>query len=360
MEDCRGRRRSAQIFLAGIPVGGGAPISVQTMTRLPARDVAGNLRQIKAAAASGCEIVRVAVTNVEDAEAMALIVAKTSIPVVADVHFNAALAVKSLKNGAACARVNPANLGGKEKLLEVISAAADMDKPLRLGFNAGTTFGKTRKPESRDAAAKAMFEEATAWTEFALGKGFHAFKTSIKSSDPIETVIANRLYAKAYDRPMHLGLTESGLAGSGEIISAAALGSLLIDGIGDTIRISLSGSAAAECSAARRLLVGLGLRRGVRLIVCPGCGRKRADVNALAKSVDKLLAAGKIDATIAVMGCEVNGPGEAKSADAAIASAKNGLIVYRSGEPVFKAKTIEIAAAALMEIIAELNRREPL
>ncbi len=355
MEDDRERRRTAQISLAGVIVGGGAPVSVQTMTRLPARDVAGNLRQIKSAVAAGCEIVRVAVTNEEDAKALSLIAGKTPIPIVADVHFNAKLAAQSLKYGAACVRVNPANLGGKAKLSEVIRAAANEGKPLRLGFNAGTSFGKAAKPASRAEAAKALFEEAGKWTEFALEKGFSNFKVSIKSSDPAETVIANRLYSASYDRPLHLGLTESGLAGTGEIISAAALGALLLDGIGDTLRVSLSGSVAAECAAALRLLVGLGLRRGARLIVCPGCGRKRGDVNALAKRVDRLVSSRRVDMAIAVMGCEVNGPGEAKSADAAIACAQNGLIVYKCGEPVLKAKTAESALAALMEIVRDME-----
>jgi (E)-4-hydroxy-3-methylbut-2-enyl-diphosphate synthase len=332
------RRKSRQTSYGDVPVGGDAPISIQSMCTCPASKTSGVLEEISALAGAGCQIVRVAVRDESDLDALPEIVEKSSIPVVADIHFQHFLAVGAARAGAAGIRINPGNIGGEEKVREVIEAAGEAGIPVRVGVNAGSLEKRLRDLAGKEPA-RALSESATRYMKMIEQWGFHDMIFSLKSSDPGVTVEANTLFAESCDYPIHAGVTEAGPPLSGAARSVVALTSLLSNGIGDTIRISLSGDPVNEVIVAAALLSSLGLRDDFpRIISCPTCGRCHIDVGEIAVKLERELIGCGAGLSVAVMGCEVNGPGEASEADVGIAGTKKGAVLFRKGEVV---RTIE-------------------
>ncbi len=322
----RTSRPTRRIHLGGVAIGGGAPVTIQSMLRTPTQAVAEALEEIRRLAALGCDIVRVAVSGSRDLEPLAQIAGKSGLPVVADVHTPAALAADCLAAGAHGVRINPLVAWPRQELRRLAERARDLRRVVRVGVNAGRWRGLPR-PE----------ELVSCVTDFAgelAALGADQLKLSVKASEPGLTRRANELLAEATDWPIHLGLTEAGPAVAGAARSAGVLALLLDQGIGDTIRISLSGPAEQEVLAARGLLESLGLRRrGVRVVACPGCGRAHRDIGAAARYVEQELATLQAELTVAVMGCEINGPGEARAADLGIAATAAGWMLFEGGEP---------------------------
>ena len=336
-------------------MGGGAPVSIQSMTPFPARDTAANLALIEALAREGCRLVRVAVPTEEDARALKELTARSPLPVIADVHFSTTIALLAVANGVACLRMNPGTLKGRHALETLADACGKAGICLRVGINAASL----PRGLTADNPVAAMVEAAAAACTRLDALGFSAFKVSLKASDPWQTLEANRRFSRDFDHPLHLGLTEAGLPLQGMLVSAAVMGSLLMDGIGDTLRMSLSGDPLAEVRALRRLLVGLDLLPGVRVVACPGCGRRQMDVEPLARQVESLTASRTTRATVAVMGCPVNGPGEAAHADIALVGATSGVQVFRKGVKTGSLPDAAAAMAALKEMLDELDRDNP-
>lgn len=328
------RRASRPVRFRGVTVGGGAPVSMQSMSTLPAREVSGVLAEIADLRCAGCQIVRVAVTGEEDVEGLGRIAASSPIPVVADIHFDYRLAVSSAAAGADGLRINPGNIGGEDRLSAVLDAAGEAGIPVRIGVNAGS-LEKSLRETYRADPAKALAESASSWAGAADRRGFEQVVVSIKSSDPAVTVAANLLFAPGSDLPLHIGLTEAGTGAAGAARSAAALTRMLTAGVGDTVRISLSGDPVEEVLAAGAMLSALGLRDDIpRIVSCPTCGRCHIDVAFMARRVERAIAGCGKGITVAVMGCEVNGPGEAREADVGLAGSPRGPVLFRGGEIV--------------------------
>jgi (E)-4-hydroxy-3-methylbut-2-enyl-diphosphate synthase len=328
------RRRTRQVLYGEVAVGGGAPVSIQSMCTCPASRKGEALAEIAALARAGCQIVRVAVKTDDDVRALPALCSESAIPVVADIHFDAELAVKSSGTGVKGLRINPGNIGGEEKVRAVIEAADSAGIPIRVGVNSGSIERDLRGLHDSDPA-RALFTSARRHLEMFERIGFEKIVFSLKSSDPAVTVSANMLFAEDNDYPLHIGVTEAGPPLSGVAKSAVALTMLLTRGIGDTIRISLSGDPVNEVIAAAALLSALGLRDDFPDIVsCPTCGRCQIDVASIAGRLEReLLGAGR-RIRIAVMGCEVNGPGEARDADIGLAGAAGGAVLFRRGKVV--------------------------
>ncbi len=347
------RRKSRRITVGNVPVGGGAPITVQSMTKTDTKDINATLSQIVELQKAGCEILRISVPDEESLEAFGYYLNKASIPLIADIHFNHKLAIECIKLGASCVRINPGNIGGKERVLEVVKAAREHNCAIRIGVNAGSLekgimrrFGMT---------PRALAESALYWSKFLEDQGFLNFKVSIKSSDVRTTYEAHIIFAEKSDVPIHLGITEAGFGEYGIVKSSVGIGSLLLNGIGDTIRVSLTGDPVKEVKVGKYILQCLGLRSfGPEIISCPTCSRKKIDVEELAKKVAERLKDVKIPLKVAVMGCEVNGPGEAREADCGIAGGKRFSLVFKKGKVVAKAPNDE-ALDVLIEIIKELE-----
>ncbi len=325
-----------QIDVGGVPIGGGAPVVVQSMTTTKTHDVDATLAQIERLVAAGCEIVRVAVPGIPDAEALPTIVRDAGVPIIADIHFNASLALRAMDAGVAAVRINPGNIGGDDKVLQVTERARETGTPMRIGANAGSLPDHLRWTATADpvgALVRAAMEEV----ELLERHGFHDFKISVKSSSVPVMIGAYRRLAAEVDYPLHLGVTEAGTLLTGAVKSAIGIGSLLADGIGDTIRVSLSTDPVEEVRVAYDILRALGLRKfGPELIACPSCGRTNVEVHGLAETVERRLTAYREHFEVAVMGCAVNGPGEAGDADFGIAGGRDTGFIYAHGRVLKK------------------------
>ena len=325
-----------QITVGGVAIGGGAPVVVQSMTLTKTHDVEATTAQIAALASAGCEIVRVAVPKTEDAEALPKLVRLSPIPVIADIHFNASLALKAIDAGVAAVRINPGNIGGPDKVESVVKAAKKAGTPMRIGANAGSLPEHLQELARRDTA-EALVVEAIEQVELLEKLDFHDFKISVKASHVPTMIRAYRMLSEKVPYPLHLGVTEAGTPFSGSIKSAVGMGALLMDGIGDTIRVSLTADPVKEVETAYEILKALGLReRGPVMIACPSCGRDNVGVENLAKVVEDRLKKYPEAFEVAVMGCAVNGPGEAGDADFGIAGGRDVGFVYAHGRVLKK------------------------
>jgi (E)-4-hydroxy-3-methylbut-2-enyl-diphosphate synthase len=325
-----------QIRVGNVPIGGGAPVVVQSMTLTKTYDVDATMAQIAELVSGGCEVVRVAVPKNEDAEALKKLVYLSPIPVIADIHFNASLALKAIDAGVAAVRINPGNIGGQDKVVEVVKAAQKAEIPMRIGANSGS-LPKHLIPLAQKDTAAALVEEALEQVRLLESLGFYDFKISVKSSSVPTMIRAYRLLAAKVPYPLHLGVTEAGPVAAGSIKSAIGVGALLMDGIGDTIRISLTADPVEEVKVAWEILKALGLReRGPVMIACPSCGRDNVGVWNLAEKVEERLRDYPQAFEVAVMGCAVNGPGEAGDADFGIAGGRDTGFVYAHGRVLKK------------------------
>ena len=366
------RRVTKPLYVGGVKVGGDAPVSVQSMTKTDTRDVDATVRQIRELEEAGCEIVRSAVPDMAAAEALAEIKRRIGIPLVADIHFHYQLALKALESGVDCLRLNPGNIRDREKVELVANEAKRRDVPIRIGVNFGSLppvggIGKTRGLSRHTDGVNALSKGAGADGEYSAADhmvatglweigiledlDFDLIKISLKAFDIDTTVEAYRRMARLVPYPFHLGITEAGTAKSGSIRSAIGLGALLYEGIGDTIRVSLSDDPAEEVYTGFEILKALELRKeGAVLVACPSCGRADVDVVSLANTVDDLLKKVKSPIKVAVMGCEVNGPGEAKDADVGIAAGAGRAIIFRKGKKSRIVKEDEMLTALMEEV----------
>jgi (E)-4-hydroxy-3-methylbut-2-enyl-diphosphate synthase len=343
------RRQSRQINVGGVLVGGGAPVSVQSMTTTLTSDINATLQQIAELTASGCQIVRVAVPSQDDVEALPAIAKKSQIPVIADIHFQPKYVFAAIDAGCAAVRVNPGNIRQfDDKVKEIAKAAGDAGTPIRIGVNAGS-LDKRLLEKYGKATAEALVESALWECSLFEEHGFRDIKISVKHNDPVVMIRAYRQLAEQCDYPLHLGVTEAGPSFQGTIKSAVAFGALLAEGIGDTIRVSLSAPPVEEIKVGNQILESLGLReRGLEIVSCPSCGRAQVDVYTLAEQVTAALDGFPVPLRVAVMGCVVNGPGEAREADLGVASG-NG-----KGQIFVKGKVIKtVPESIIVETLVE-------
>jgi len=325
-----------QIRVGGVPIGGGEPVVVQSMTLTKTWDVEATVGQIAALASAGCEVVRCAVPKTEDALALARIVRLSPIPVIADIHFNASLALKAIESGVAAVRINPGNIGGADKVEQVVRAARKAGIPMRIGANSGS-LPKHLSGLAQKDQAEALVEAALEEVRLLEQLDFHDFKISVKSSHVPTMIRAYRMLSAKVPYPLHLGVTEAGTPFSGSLKSAVGMGALLVDGIGDTLRVSLTADPVEEVKVAYEILKSLGLReRGPILIACPSCGRDNVGVERLAAQVEERLQGYAEHFEVAVLGCAVNGPGEAGDADFGIAGGRDVGFVYAHGRTLKK------------------------
>jgi len=347
------RRQSKPIRIGEVTIGGDAPVVVQSMAKTDTRDIQATVNQINELADCGCEIARVAVPDFEAAEAISIIKKKTSIPIIADIHFDYRLALKSLKAGADGLRLNPGNIREPEQVAEVITAAKQRQVPVRIGVNAGS-LPPASKPSISTSAH--MVNVALEQIKLLESLDFDLIKVSLKAFDVLTTIEAYRAIASKISYPLHLGVTEAGLPRAGAVRSAVGIGILLHEGIGDTIRVSLSANPCEEVKTAYEILRSLDLRQhGPTLISCPSCGRAEVDIISLAESVDRSLKDISQPIKVAIMGCIVNGPGEAKEADVGIACGKSKGAIFRKGKVVSTVAEKDFLEALIAEIKKLLN-----
>lgn len=344
------RRKTREISIGNLKLGGNHPIRVQSMTTPKTDDIAEVVKQILALETSGCEIVRVTVNNQEAADALPAILAQIHIPLIADIHFDYKMALESLKANVACVRINPGNIGAEWKTIEVIQAAKDKGAAIRIGVNAGS-LEKPLLKKYGHPTPEALVESAMGHIALLEKHDFYNFKVSIKSSDVLSNYQAYTLLSARTDAPLHLGVTEAGTKNYGTVKSAVGIGSLILAGIGDTIRVSLSCDPVEEVKAGVYILKSLGLKNDTpEIIACPSCGRADIDVYALAEEVERrALGLGK-NIKIAVMGCVVNGPGESMEADIGIAGGKGEGLVYKKGKAIKKVPEAEMLDYLMSEI----------
>lgn len=320
-----------QVLCGSVAIGGGAPVSVQSMTNTDTRDVEATLGQINALHAAGADIVRVSVYDEACVKAVRALVDASPVPLVADIHFDYRLALGAMENGIHKLRINPGNIGGEARVRAVADCAKAHHVPIRVGVNSGSVEKELLARYGRPSP-DAMAESALNHVRMLENAGFSDTVISVKASNVRETIEVNRLLTQKCDYPLHIGVTEAGLPGRGTIKSAIALGALLSDGIGDTMRVSLSGDPTAEPAAAFEILRALGLRGGVDVISCPTCGRTCIDVAGIARQVEQAVKGWNCDLRVAIMGCVVNGPGEAREADIGVAGAPDGFALFRKGQ----------------------------
>lgn len=348
------RTMTRKIRVGGLGIGGGAPVSVQSMCNTPAQDPAATLDQVRALAAAGCDIVRLAVPDMAAVRAFGQVRAESPLPLVADIHFDYKLALEAVAAGADKIRINPGNIGGAERVRAVAAACRQRGLPIRIGVNGGSLepellarFGNT---------PRALVESALGHIRLLEQADFDDICISIKSSDVPRTLEAYRLLAEQVDYPLHLGITETGTPYMGLVKSAAGIGAMLLSGIGDTLRVSLTADPVEEVRAGIAILRAVGLRReGVNIISCPTCGRTQIDLIPLAQEVEAKLIDIKTPITVAVMGCVVNGPGEAREADYGLAGGKGQGVLFRKGEVVGKVPEAQLAQALADLIRADLR-----
>lgn len=345
------RRRSTAVNVGGVTIGGGKPIVIQSMTHTPTADLDATLHQIKQLAAAGCALVRVAVPDLEAARSLHKLVAGSPVPLVADIHFNIDLAYRSLEQGAAKVRINPGNLGGSAKLAELCRRADDTGAALRVGVNAGSLERPLRQ-KFGGVTAQAMVESALAHLDVAEKTGFTQMVVSLKASDVLTTIKAYRLIAGQAPYPLHLGVTAAGPLESGTVKGAVGVGALLSEGIGDTIRISLTADPLAEVRLARQILEVLHLLPQSRpeIISCPTCGRCTVELIPLVNQVSKILKKYPYPIKVAVMGCVVNGPGEAREADIGITAGPKGGALFRGGRVIRRVPREQLLEALEREL----------
>ncbi len=344
------RRKTRQVDVGGVKIGGESPISVQTMTKTKTDDVKGTVGQIRAAAEAGCDIVRVTVNDKEAADAMKEIVRQSPIPIVADIHFNHIFALKAVEAGVAKVRINPGNIGSKDRIRQVLTAAKDRGIPIRIGVNSGSLEEDILEKHGYPTP-EALYESAMRHVGICDEFGFKEIVISVKSTDVKLMIEAYRLVAQRTDIPLHLGVTEAGTARVGTIKSAVGIGALLAEGIGDTIRVSLTDDPVKEVEVGKEILRSLSLAsRNIELIACPTCGRLEVDLFGIMAQLEEKLAGQKKAVKIAVLGCVVNGPGEASEADIGIAAGKGVALLYRKGELVKRVKEEEIVRTVLDEV----------
>lgn len=347
------RRRSRRVYVGSVAVGDGAPVSVQSMTNTPTADVAATVAQIRSLEAVGADIVRVSCPDEESTKALKEIVKQIKVPIVSDIHFHYKRAIESAQAGAACLRINPGNIGSADRVRDVIKAAKDYNCSMRIGVNGGS-LEKHLLEKYGEPCAEAMVESALEHAKILEDNDFFNFKISVKSSDTLMTMRAYRMLAEKCDYPLHLGVTEAGGLRAGTVKSALGIGSLLMDGIGDTLRVSLTADVTEEIKVGFEILRTLGLRyHGVRLVSCPTCARRGIDVEKVVKALEVRLEHISEPLKIAVMGCVVNGPGEAREADIGVCGGGNGkALLFVGGE-----QKEPINAENAVDIIAELAEK---
>jgi (E)-4-hydroxy-3-methylbut-2-enyl-diphosphate synthase len=342
------RKKTRTIYVGGVPIGGGNPVVVQSMTKTDTADVKSTVKQIKSLEASGCEIIRLAVPDINAAKALGKIKKSINIPMIADIHFDWRLALEALSQGVDGLRINPGNIGAKWKVKEVVTAAGGT--PIRIGVNAGS-LEKDLLRKYGHPKAEALVESAGRHIQILEELNFSNIKVSLKASDVLRTVEAYRLFSERYDYPVHIGISEAGPPSRGIIKSSVGLGLLLSEGIGDTIRVSLTADPQEEVRVAYEILKSLGLRkRGIDIVSCPTCGRCRIDLKGLVKKVESKLKHVDKPITVAVMGCVVNGPGESREADYGMAGGKGRGIIFRKGKILKSVREEELLDALLHEI----------
>lgn len=344
------RRKTRQISVGPVKIGGDAPLSVQSMTKTDTRNVRKTVAQIRSLEEAGCEIIRVAVVDEAAARAIAEIKTRIRIPLIADIHFHPRLAMLAMASGADGLRINPGNIGGRDRLKPVVIEARERSVPIRIGVNSGS-LEKDLLKRFGGVTAETMVSSALRTIEWMEDMGFHLIKISLKASDALRTVEAYRLFSKKSDYPLHLGVTEAG-KGSGAVVkSSIGIGLLLSEGIGDTLRVSLTGDPVEEVRVGYAILRALNIRkRGVEIISCPTCGRCEVDLTQLVEMVERGVEKISAPLTVAIMGCVVNGPGEAKEADIGIAGGKGVGVLFKKGKVVRKLKEKDFVSVLLREI----------
>jgi len=344
------RRKTRQISIGPVKIGGDAPLSVQSMTKTDTRDVRKTVAQIRSLEEAGCEIIRVAVVDEAAAHAIAEIKKRIRIPLIADIHFHPRLALLAMASGADGLRVNPGNIGGRDRLKPVVIEARNRSVPIRIGVNSGS-LEKDLLRRFGGVTPETMMSSALRTVEWMEDLGFHLIKISLKASDALRTVEAYRLFSKKSDYPLHLGVTEAG-KGSGAVVkSSIGIGLLVSEGIGDTLRVSLTGDPVEEVRVGYAILRALNIRkRGVEIISCPTCGRCEVDLTRLVERVERRVEKISAPLTVAIMGCVVNGPGEAKEADIGIAGGKGVGVLFKKGKVVSKLKEKDFVPVLLREI----------
>ena len=344
------RRFSKQIKIGKVKIGGNAPVTVQSMTSTPTKDVDATVGQINRLSDAGCEIIRVAVPDTEAALALKKIVAQISIPIIADIHFDHRLALLAMENGVNGLRLNPGNIGGKKKIKEIVSAARYQDIPIRIGVNAGS-LEKTILKKFGHPTPEAMVESAMDHVKILEDLNFDLIKISLKSSNVNQMISAYRILSKKVDYPLHLGVTEAGTLISGTVKNSIGIGVLLSEGIGDTIRVSLTHDSVEEVKVAYEILKALGLRqRGIEIISCPTCGRCQIDLFKLAEEVENSLSNISAPLKVAIMGCVVNGPGEAREADIGVAGGQGQGTLFKKGKVIKKVAESDLADSLIKEV----------
>lgn len=353
------RKKTRQIHIGGVAIGGGAPISVQSMCNTKTTDTESTVAQINALQAAGCDIVRLAVPDMAAAENLGNIIKKVNVPLVADIHFDYRLALESIRQGISALRLNPGNIGSEERVKAVVTEAKANNIPIRIGVNAGS-LDKKFLAKYGGVTAEALVESAMEHVRILEAQDFYDMKISLKAHDVPLTLEAYKLMSETVDYPLHLGITEAGTARTGMIKSAVGIGALLAQGIGDTFRISLTGDPVVEVKVANEILKSLGMKEyGPTLISCPTCGRTEIDLAGIANQVEERLANITEPISVAVMGCVVNGPGEARGADVGIAGGFGEGLVFRKGEIVRKVDESVLVEELFKEIdaiLAEKNK----
>jgi (E)-4-hydroxy-3-methylbut-2-enyl-diphosphate synthase len=344
------RGKTRQITIGTVKIGGGAPVAVQSMCNTDTRDPRATLGQISRLEQAGCEIVRLAVPDEEAAKALGAIRKGTTMPLIADIHFDYRLALEAVKQGVDGLRINPGNIGSRDKVAEVVRACKDKGVPIRIGVNAGS-LEKHLLEKYGHPTPEAIVESAFGHIRILEDLDYRAIKVSLKASDVLTTVAAYRLFSQKSDYPLHIGISEAGTLFSGTIKSSVGLGILLAEGIGDTMRVSLTADPVEEVRVAYEILKSLKVRqRGVNIISCPTCGRTEINIIGLAQEVEKRLSNVKEPITVAVMGCVVNGPGEAREADIGIAGGKGVGLLFKHGEILKKFDEKELADVLVKEV----------
>ena len=344
------RRKTRQISLGSVKIGGDSPVSVQSMTKTDTRDIRKTVAQIRRLENAGCEIIRVAVVDGEAARAIGEIKKKIHIPLIADIHFHHRLAIEALRAGADGLRINPGNIGGKDRLKAIVREAKSRGIPIRIGVNSGS-LERDLLARFGGVTAEAMVESALRSIDWIEGLGFNLLKVSLKASDVPRTLEAYRLFSTRSDYPLHVGITEAGRGLGAVVKSSIGIGFLLAEGIGDTLRVSLTGDPVEEVHAGHEILRALRIRRrGVEIISCPTCGRCEVDISQIVSKVEKGVQKVTAPLTVAVMGCVVNGPGEAKEADLGIAGGRRAGVLFRKGKIVAKVKEKDFVKVLLDEI----------
>lgn len=343
------RRKTKKIYVKDITIGGDSPIVIQSMTNTKTSDAKATITQIKALEKAGCQLVRVSVPNNESAQALGEIISNVNIPVVADIHFDYRLALESIKNGVHGLRINPGNIGNEEKVIQVVNEAKKRNIKIRIGVNAGSL--EQNLLDSMGRTTEAMVESAFRHIKILEKYDFYNTAVSLKASDIETTIKAYELFSSKSDYPLHLGITEAGTLKAGTVKSSIGIGYMLLNGIGDTIRVSLTADPVEEIYVAKEILKSIGLdNESIRIISCPTCARTDIDIIGLAEKVEKATANIKKNISVAIMGCAVNGPGEARDADLGIAGGKSEALLFKKGQIIRKVDEASIIEVLLEEI----------